>query len=562
MLPDAQLPALPTTDLSTHRRTPGSVVLLLVALLVATAAVPSARQDPPSAAGAPRLLVLLVIDQFGSIYVDLYRRHWSRGLKALFDSGAVLDGRHPFAHTITCPGHATIATGTVPATHGMIDNTWYDRAQGRFVTCTDDPGAEPIGFGGGRAVEHHSARWMLAPTIGDELQRQYPAARVVTMSYKPRSAITLAGRSGAPNTLAVWQEDNGTWATSSELTKQPWPDVDAFVGARPIAPMRGQLWNKFAPSSAYQFEDNGRGEPTPSTFPHLLDVPVKVAGAGAPFAATWAASPLSDAFLADMAAAIVSGARLGQGESTDMLGISFSALDVVGHAYGPRSHETQDILLHLDAAIEKLRAVLDERVGADNYTLALTADHGIATLPEQVPSGPTGRVLPAAIGSAVDEALSGILGRRAYVDAVSTTAVYFRREAIPRIVADPRARLVIEKAVLGVPGVGSVFWAGDLAARTATNNPVLTAMRASYVAERSGDLAFLPRQNWVVLSLATMHSTPYDYDAKVPIIFIGRGIKPGRYGAAETIDIAPTLAAIAGVDMPTAEGRVLREILR
>jgi hypothetical protein len=172
--------------------------------------------------------------------------------------------------------------------------------------------------------------------------------------------------------------------------------------------------------------------------------------------------------------------------------------------------------------------------------------------------------VPAAVGTAINEALSAALGRRAYVDAVTTTAVYFRREALARMAADPRTRTIVEKAALGVPGVERVFWSGDLAARTRTNDTILTAMRASFVADRSGDLAFLPRPNWVVFvnGTTTMHSTPYDYDAKVPIVFLGRGIKPGRYGAAETIDIAPTLAAIAGVDMPTAEGRVLREILK
>ena len=536
------------------------VTAALVLSLSSAAALLAQQGTAPS--DRPRLLVLIVADSLRADYFPMYGRHWTRGLRRIFDSGATFqDARHPFGDTKTCAGHASISTGTVPATHGMIDNTWYERAQGRFVTCTEDPAAQSVGFGGARGVERHSGTSLLAPTLGDELRRQSRTAPfVVSLSYKPRSAVGLAG-AGGPNTLVVWQEDNGTWATSTRITTARWPDVDAFVRSHPIARARGQLWNRLLPATAYEYEDVAPGEPAPAAFPHLLDVPPKLGGAGVPFPTVWGASPLSDEFLNDLAITLVERLRLGRRSGTDLLAISYSALDMVTHAYGPRSHEAQDMLLRLDVLIERLLDVLDRRVGRDAYVLALSADHGMAPLPEQAPAGAAGRVSAAAVAGAVNEALGTALGRRAYVDAVGSTYLYFRPDVLDRVAGDAQARAVVEKAVLGVRGVERIYWAADLTATAPTPDSMLAALRRSYRIGRSGDVAFVPYPNWVVVSSGTTHGTPHDYDARVPIVFFGKGIKPGQYDSATTIDIAPTLAALAGITMPRAEGRVLQEIL-
>lgn len=518
------------------------------------------RASDTGTAAQPRLAVLIVVDQLRADYLDWYGEQWSQGLRRLMSGAIYPRANLPYAVSRTCAGHATIGTGTFPSAHGMIDNEWYDRAARGYVSCTFDPAAEPIAFGGARASEHHSARSLGAPTIGDELLRQAPASRVVSIGLKARSAISLGGH-GGPNATIVWEEDSGTWTTSSAFASAPWPEVEAFVRSRPVSRDRGTVWERQLPLAAYHYDDRGRGEPPGAAmFPHSIDAPF-----GASFAAVWDASPLSDAYVGDMAGALATSMKLGQRTGSDLLTIGFAALDYVGHAYGPRSHEVQDTLARLDTTIGRLLAALDQAVGAGRYVVALTSDHGVALLPEQaaaVTGNPGGRVSLNSIGLAVDIALAAEFGRQRYVASVSGTYVYFRPGVLARIQASPAATAAVEAGVRGVAGVERVYWSKELAAKTPTDDPVLTALRRSYFEGRSGDLAFLPRPNWVVATAGTTHGSAQPYDRQVPVIFSGAGIKAGRYTTpASPADVAPTLASLMHIEMPRAEGRVLGEVL-
>ncbi len=511
-------------------------------------------------AAPPRLVVLIVVDQLRADYLNWYGEQWSHGLRRLLAGAVFPRASLPYAVSRTCAGHGTISTGTYPSVHGLIDNEWYDAATRAFVSCTFDASADAIAFGGARGAEHHSARSLGAPTIGDELLRQAPASRVVSIGLKARSAISLGGH-GGPNATIVWEEDSGTWATSSAFASAPWRDVDAFVRSHPPSRDRGTVWDRQLPLAAYHYDDRGRGEPAgASVFPHPLEAPF-----GTPFAAIWDASPLSDAYVGEMAGSLASSMKLGQRSGSDLLSIGFAALDYVGHAYGPRSHEVQDILARLDVTIGRLLATLDQTVGADRYVVALTSDHGVALLPEQaaaVTGTPGGRINPNTIGLAADIALGSEFGRRAYAAAVSSTYIYFLPGVLERIRASPAAAASVEAAVRGVAGVERVYWSQDLAAKTPTDDAVLTALRRSYVPGRSGDLAFLPRANWVVASSGTAHGSAQPYDLEVPVVFAGAGIKAGRYTTpASPADVAPTLASLIHIEMPRADGHALREVL-
>ncbi len=216
------------------------VLIVIVAALTALGRAGAATERPARAVSIstepPRLVVLLVIDQFRGDYADLYGQQWSHGLARLFGSGATFPlAAYPYANTVTCSGHATIGTGLLPRTHGMIGNTWYDPASRRLPECTSDPAATSVPFGGLPGVEHHSGRALVAPTFADELRLQTRRApTIVSISLKPRSAIGLVGR-GGPRTMVLWEEDNGTWATSDAFTRTPWPEVDDYVRAHPLA---------------------------------------------------------------------------------------------------------------------------------------------------------------------------------------------------------------------------------------------------------------------------------------------------------------------------------------
>ena len=176
------------------------------------------------------LVVLVVVDQFRSDYVNWYGARWTKGLRRLFDQGAAFPlAAYPYSITLTCAGHATIGTGTLPRTHGMIANEWYDRDSKRVVPCTDQPDANAVGFGGLEGREHHGPRWLAVNTFADELRNQAPIApRITSVSLKARSAIGMAGHAAD---VITWFEDSGVISSSTAFMKAPRPDLDAFAAS-------------------------------------------------------------------------------------------------------------------------------------------------------------------------------------------------------------------------------------------------------------------------------------------------------------------------------------------
>lgn len=533
-------------------------LVVLVGAGIAAAAQTTARRDPP------RLVVLIVVDQFRADYVEWYGRHWTQGLKRLFTDGAVFpEAAYTFAVTKTCAGHATVATGMLPAAHGMIDNTWYDRDARRTTTCTTDPSVTSVAFGGGKGTERHSPGLLVTSTFADALRLQARRPpRIVSISLKARSAIMLAGHP-APQTMVIWEEDDGTWATSSAYTKTPWPEVDAYVKAHPIDTAQGQSWARLLPASAYLYEDDAPGEASDGTFPHVLAGRTG-ASEHAEFVTRWERSPWSDQYIGELGMALTEKLRLGQQSETDVLALGFTALDTVGHAFGPRSHEVQDVLARLDVLIGRLFAMLDTRVGPNRYVVALSADHGVALIPEQATALglDAGRVSTTAIRQAVEAALTRVLGAGTYVANITSPFVYFAPGVLERIRAQPEAVQAVEAAVRSVKGIQEVHWAHAIASAGSSDDEIVLALRRSSFAGRTGDLAFVVKPNWIPQATGTTHGTPHSYDTRVPLVLMGAGIRGGTYRVpASPADIAPTLASLTGVTLPKADGRVLTEAI-
>lgn len=531
----------------------GVRIVMSVLLTAAVAASIATTPQAESQRDTPALLVVVAVDQFRADYREWYGDQWRGGLHRLFSEGAVFPrATIPWAVTKTCAGHASISTGAVPARHGLIANEWFDRASGTLIECTTDPSAQPIGFAGRRGVEHHSPRHLLVPTLAEELRRQAAVPpRTVVVALKARSAIALAGR-GGDSTIVVWEEESGTWATSTAFASRPWPEVDTYIAAHRPDDARGATWNRARPIAHYQHEDRAPGEPAGGVLPRRLIPPF-----GVPFSAVWDASPFSDAYIADLAIDLAERTRLGQRQATDLLVVGFPALDYVGHSFGPRSHEVQDTLLHLDENLGRLIEALDRAVGRDRYVLGFTSDHGVGLLPEQaaaVTGTPGGRLDPGAVATAVDRVLRDALGRHRVIEAVTGVDIHLSQAALDRIRHDPGLAIAVAAAAGAVPGVHRVFWRPDLAPADADDDPGREAFLASYVAGRSGDLTFLPAENWVVAGSGTHHGSLHAYDRDVPLVFFGAGIKPGRHNEGAPIDLAPTLADFAGITMPSAQG--------
>ena len=539
--------------------------LLTLLATVAFALTPAFRDAgaaaQPPRAGQPKLIVVLVVDQLRADYLSEYASNFSAGFRRLLREGAwFTNAAYPYLNTVTCAGHSTIGTGDFPYRHGMILNGWLDRQTGKTPFCTDDPDVQDISYNGLPPAQGDSAKRMLAPAIGEQVKAR--GGRSVTMSLKPRSAVPLAGKRAD---AVIWFDDRGGWSTSSAYTNTPVPFLQQFIDANPLSADYGKVWEKTLPESAYRHADDGEGEGLASgwtrTFPHPLGVE-----GGKPdgtFYSRWQRSPFADEYLGRMAVSALDALQLGRGTTTDFLGVSFSSLDVVGHTYGPKSHEVQDVLVRLDRTIGRLLEHLDRTVGAGNYVVGLSADHGVAEVPEQIKRG--GRQAGKTAQDALTKTLTPLLGPGPHVAASNYTDIYLTEAANARLRADPKLVAATMDALRALPAVERVFRGDELAAAGArsSGDPVLRAAALSYHPQRSGDFIIVPKEQWLLSTSVTTHGTHHPYDQRVPVILFGGGIKPGEYrGTATPADLTPTLTAIAGVPIAACDGRVLKEALR
>jgi predicted AlkP superfamily pyrophosphatase or phosphodiesterase len=539
-----------------------AALILLLALVHLAPPAESAAQ--PAAKNRPKLAVLIVVDQMRADYVDRFRGDWTGGLNRMVKQGAWFRrAAYPYLTTVTCAGHATISTGAFPHTHGIVQNAWWDRAAKATTTCTNDPDATAVSYGP-PSVAHESAHYLAVPTFTDVMRSQR-GAHVVTLSLKARSAIMLAGH-GAD--AATWLNDSlDGFLSSSVYGEGPVPAVKAFVDAHAINADFGKTWDRLLPADRYHEADDAVGEAPMAgwtrTFPHPLRDAGNAPNAG--FRTLWERSPYADAYLGSMAASLVDAMRLGQHEGTDVLGVSFSSPDLVGHAFGPDSQEIHDMYDRLDRTIGVLLERLDASVGAGKYVVALTADHGVTEIPEQRrQSGRDGGRLDAATLSAIIETRArAIAGPGQYVANESGNDVYFEPGMYDRVAANKAAIDAILSALRSVQGIAAVFQAEQVRGGAASSDPLLRAAALSYFPGRSGDLILVPKAGWMFSKDGTTHGTADEDDQRVPILLFGDGIKPGSYASPATpADIAPTLAAICGVKLPQAEGHALAAALR
>jgi predicted AlkP superfamily pyrophosphatase or phosphodiesterase len=537
------------------------VTLLTIAVLFSTDAVPAHLFGAGRAAqgtSAPKLIVVLVADQMRADYLDRYSNQFSGGLRRLMENGAWFQRTmYPYLNTITCAGHSTIGTGTFPYQHGMILNTWFDRKTGKTTECTEDLKEKEINYNG-LTGPGDSGRRIQTPSLADFVRRQ--RGHVATMSMKARSAIGLAGHSGD---IVLWFDTRGGWQTSTAYTAKPTPFVQNFIAENRVESAYGHAWERLYDPSSYQGKDDDPAERPPTgwtrTFPHVIGS--KSGKTDDEFYGHWMRSPLSDAYLGKLAATTVDELQLGRGSQIDFLGVSFSALDLVGHAYGPDSHEVQDVVARLDVTIGALLDHLDRTVGAGNYVVAFSADHGVGRIPEEE-AGLGGRETNAETTAAIEKALEPLLGPGKYVANAAYTDIYLQKNALKRMKKDSAIRAAVLDALRGMTGIAAAYTADEIMAPGArsSSDPLKRAAALNYFPGRSGDVIIVPRENWILSTSATTHGTLYPYDQHVPLIFYGAGVKKGRFAVeASPADVAPTLATLAGIPFHTTDGHERKE---
>jgi predicted AlkP superfamily pyrophosphatase or phosphodiesterase len=531
----------------------------------------AAAQSPGSATGArPRLVVAIAVDQLRADYLDRFRPFFGRsGFNLFLQRGASFaSARYEHATTSTCPGHAVMLTGSYGTVNGIIGNDWYDAAAGKEVYCAADTTVRLIGVD----LEGRSPRNLRNATVGDLLKISTGGrSKVVTVSAKDRSAIMMGGHLAD---AAYWMED--TLFVTSTYYRQALPAwAGEFNGAGKVTSYHGKKWERLLPAAAYEMvgPDDVAAEAdeagTGRTFPHTI--------AGGPslgeeFVEAFDLSPFSNDVVADFAMRAVTREGLGRDTVPDLLGISFSANDRIGHAYGPDSHEVMDVTVRLDRTLAQLFAFLDRTVGLANVVMVLTGDHGVAPLPEVFaslhPGASPRRFHPAVVDTAVEAALRaryGVAPAPGWIVYHDQPHLYLNPAAVRgKRISMEDAERVAQAAIMSVPGVHEALTSADLA--TGRARALRSAEVLSFYPGRSGNI-YYQMQPYVLVDdepTGTGHGTPWSYDQQVPLLFYGSRIVPGvRRTPAAVADIAPTLSALLGLTAPAgAQGRVLAEALK
>jgi predicted AlkP superfamily pyrophosphatase or phosphodiesterase len=515
-----------------------------------------------------RLVVGIVIDQFRYDYLTRFEDQFGEGgFKRLLSGGAnFTNANYIHTPTYTACGHATFMSGATPAMNGIIGNEWFDRESGRRVTSVSDSNFKLLG--GREGANGMSPAKMLGSTIGDELKLvNNGQSKVIGVSFKDRSAILPVGKS--PNG-AYWYDVNTGNLVSSTYYFNDLPEwVKRFN--RELRPDRffGKRWERLLPEPAYRrstadempYEKFSAGNKFPYPLTGGEEHP------GPRFYNQFEYTPFANDYLVDFARAAIENEKLGEDDVADLLTVSFSANDLVGHMYGPYSHEVQDITLRTDRTLADFFNYLDHKVGLDHVVVALTADHGVAPVPEQVQKlGYGGKIEPKTVTDAVQNALNQRFGEEKWIAAFVNGNVYLDEAAVERRKLEvAEVERAASQAVMKIAGVGEAFTRSQILAGRLPQTVIARSVANGFHSARNGNLVVVPQPfHFIGESVTTTHGTPYSYDTHVPVIFFGAGVAAGEYHAAcSPADIAPTLAALLRIQAPSnSEGRILSDAIK
>lgn len=528
----------------------------------------------------PALVVVITVDQFRGDYLQRFRPHFGPGgFNRLLEDGAnFTDCRYKHAVTKTACGHAVVLTGVHANHHGIVNNAWTDRDTLKRVNCVADDSVRIIGqpdtrggvrLPGAGSTAGASPRRLLASTVGDELKLvRGSGSKVIGVSSKDRSAILLAGKLAD---AAYWM-DKGTIVSSTHYMKELPAWVRAFNDEGRVDAYFGKTWDRLLPAAAYdalQGPDDMPGEEGTHgmgrTFPRTVNGGAdKITSA---FYEAFEGAPFKNDVLVEFARAVVENENLGRRGVTDLLCLSFSVNDVVGHNYGPDSHEVMDITLRTDRMLADFLTFLDQRIGLKNCTIVFTADHGIPPLPERVNAAgggglSAGRIDNVRLLKTCEDALNGAFGpladgRRWLL--VDENWLFFQHGVLKeKNLASAVAEKVVRDALKTLEFVEAAFTRTELDAGAITG-PYSDAVLLSHYSARSGDVYYHMKPFWVDRKTGTNHGTPYNYDVHVPLLWFGAGVTPGTFTRRVGVDdIAPTLAHLLGiVAPPLSQGQVL-----
>ena len=504
--------------------------------------------------GQPKLIVAILVDQLRYDYLERFNSQFtSNGFRLFMDHGAFMTFAHyNYVPTVTGPGHASFLSGSTPMMHGIIANEWFDRKSGKVVGCVEDQSVDGVGatHGTGRA----SPRNFGGGSFADELWLRFHS-KVIGISMKDRAAILPAGKKPAG---AFWfQSKTGNFITSSYYMDDLPAWVVEFNHRKRAKDFLGQTWERLLGNECYDEKDDEpweeplKGEKEP-VFNHV----VKSSKDGFE---NLGPSPFSNQLLVEFAEAAIKGENLGRSGRPDLLSVSFSAVDAVGHKFGPYSQEVHDVVLRLDRQLSEFFSHLDSQIGLSNVVMALTADHGVAPVPEYA----TSRGLH---GARLDERefladlqdhLSDEFGSGRYFlsSKMYSGNLYLNDRVLEKKHLNLDAVAAVIRDFALASGKFQACYSREQILDGRANGPLGQLVTNGYNAERGGDIVLLEKPYSIPGTGKTgaTHGSAYSYDTHVPVLFYGTPFAVGRFSDEFSItDIVPTLCAALRMNEPPA----------
>lgn len=516
----------------------------------------------------PKLVVGIVVDQMRYDYLTRFESKFGEGgFKRMINEGFNCKNNHfNYVPTYTGPGHASVYTGTTPKYHGIISNNWYDKNIKETVYCAQDDSVASVGTEttAGKMSPHR----MLTTTVADE-NRLFTQMRgkTIGIAIKDRGAILPAGHTA---NAAYWfhGKDEGVWITST-FYRDDLPQWVNDFNSSDIVKSYLKVWDTYKPIETYiesgsdlnEYERGFKGKST-ATFPYDLAA-LQSENDGYDILKTTA---YGNSLTVDFALAAIKGENLGQDKDTDVLTVSFSSTDYVGHNFGVNSKEIEDTYIRLDKDLERFFNYLDEKVGVGEYNAFLTADHGAVDVPAYLQSLkiPSGYLDYNDRKERFQKFLNEKYGTIDIVENVSNNQLFFNKEKLKELgldIHDVEQALVDEQ--ISYPNIAKVYTATAMNSTNFTTG-IEALLQNGFNQKRSGDVIVVDDIAYIAYSKkGSTHGSGLNYDTHVPLLFFGKGIKHGEtYNKTVIPDIAPTISALLGISFPNgATGDVLGFVL-
>ncbi len=542
---------------------------LILLLLIANVSFGQQKTSPVNPdLPRPKLVVGLVVDQMRWDYLyRFYDRYASGGFKRMLNEGFSCENTQiDYIPTVTAIGHATIYTGSVPAIHGIAGNDFVIQQTGKEIYCTEDASVQTVGSTS--KAGWMSPRNMLSNTVSDELRLATNfKSKVIGIAMKDRGGILPAGHTA---NAAYWYDDlTGGWITSTYYMKDLPEWVKNFNSQKKADAYLKQDWNTLYPLATYT-QSTADNTPYEGKFPgqNAPVFPVKLNNNGVFEYKTLRNIPFGNSFTLDMAMAAISNEKLGKNTVTDFLAVSLSSTDYIGHQFGINAVEIEDTYLRLDQDLAKFFSFLDQQLGKDNYTVFLSADHGAAHNPNFL----LDRKIPAGFWNAkkITEELNGLLETKFGVKNLVISFQNYQVNLNNPLIAEHNLN---EQSIIWncidflkkQEGVANVIPQQEVQISTLPEG-IRGRIQNGYHPQRSGAVQILLQPGWYsgYGTTGTTHGTWNPYDAHIPLVFMGWGIKPGRsFEPVNMTDIAPTLAALLHIQMPNGSiGKPITAVLK